>query len=194
MVMGLLVGGCIERYEFNGREVSEESIAYDIVGVDTDNRPFRLSDHLGQYVLLNFGYTFCPDVCPLTLADLSRSYTQLLQEESISAEDIIVVFVTIDPERDTLDKLGPYVHAFHSDFYGVYIEDGAEMEAMLKAYNITVRKRYRPADDGSVTYLVDHSAGVHVINSNGVERLFFPYNLGAEEMAADLSHLLNKES
>jgi protein SCO1/2 len=194
LLLTLLLSSCAERYVFNGRVIPDETIAYDIIGVDTKNQPFRLSDQRGRYVLLNFGYTFCPDICPLTLVELKSAYTKLLTQAKVTPEEIVVVFVTVDPARDTLDKLGPYVNAFHPDFYGVYIADEAELEKMLNEYKVVARKRYQPGPNDTVTYLVDHSGGIFVIDPNGVQRLYFAHNLGVDKIVADLAYLLNKRS
>lgn len=191
LVLGaILMTGCAAPYEFNGVEIENQTPAFDIVGVDGENQPFQLSEHRGEYVLVNFGYTFCPDVCPFTLADMSAAYEQLEAENADLSEELAMVFVSVDPERDTPDVLDAYTNAFHKDIYGIYIEDPQALETTKTAYGIFAEKN-EPADpENPDNYFVDHSAGIYVIDPDGNFRLFFPYETEVEQMVADLEHLL----
>lgn len=97
---------------------------------------FRLSEQRGKVVLLSFGYTACPDVCPTTLSQLRGLYGRL----GDSARDVEVVFVSVDPERDSASRLEQYVHAFHPRFTGLRLE-GEALASLLSAYEVTAVRR-----------------------------------------------------
>jgi len=191
LLLSLLLSACgSEKHEFTAAELPEQATAYNITGIDGELQPFQLSDHLGKYILLNFGYTFCPDVCPFTLVDLQKTYSQLLEQDTDLASKLSVVFVTVDPERDTIDKLGAYVNAFHNDFYGVRIEEETEFTRMMDAYSVVVSRRYEPGTDGETRYLVDHTAGIYVIDPEGKVNFFFKYGTQSDKIFADISYML----
>lgn len=171
-------------YTYQGSIIDPPAPAPDFVLDSTRGDLFRLSEQRGKYVLLYFGYTFCPDVCPTTLYDLSR----LTQSFAGRSADIQVVMVTVDPQRDTLDKLGPYVTTFDSQFLGLSGE-AATLEAVWQAYGV-----YRAENqvEGASGYLVDHTARVYLIDPQGNLRLTFPFGVSWEAMAADLEHLMGE--
>jgi protein SCO1/2 len=133
-------------------------------------------------VLLYFGYTFCPDVCPTTLYDLTR-VKEALGEDST---DIVVAMITVDPERDTPEMLFNYVTTFDPAFIGLS-DDIENLESMWSAYGV-----YRMLNDveSSAGYLVDHTARIYVIDRLGNLRMTFPFGMNWEGMADDLDHLL----
>jgi protein SCO1 len=158
----------------------------ELSGVNWDGRPFRLSEHKGQVAVVFFGYTYCPDVCPFTLAKMKQLYSRL----GARAEGVKVVFVSIDPQRDTVDKLAMYVPAFDRRFYGVRVEAEA-LEPALKAFDATVK--YGIPKGGLETegfYLVDHTANFFVVDRQGRLRLKFPPNATVDQMLPDLEKLL----
>jgi protein SCO1/2 len=142
-----------------------------------------LSDLRGQTVLLFFGYTFCPDVCPTSIADLTQAM-QILGPKK--ADKVQVVFVSVDPERDTPDRLREYLSYFNPDFLGM-TGTADELIAASTPFGIFYEKHDGTPATG---YLVDHTATITLIDKDGYVRLVFPYGLGADKMAEDLDHLV----
>lgn len=191
-ILTVLVSSCVERYEFNGVVIENETPAHDITGIDGDGEPFQLSDHRGEFVMVNFGYTFCPDVCPFTLADLSTAYRQLEEENPDLSEELSIVFVTVDPARDTPEQLKAYTDAFLEEMYGVYIGDEKALETTKSAYGV-FSETVPPEDpEKPDSYFVNHSAGVFVVDPDGNFRLYFPYETEVEQMVADMEYLLRR--
>jgi len=163
----------------------------DITGVDygrtlelTDHRgqKRRLEDFRGKAVVLFFGFTHCPDVCPTTLADMA----QVKRSLGPLGERVQVLFVTVDPERDTQDKLAKYVPAFDPGFLGLR-GDPEATRAVAKEFKVYFEKR-PGATPGE--YTVDHSAQSYVIDPQGRLRLFVRHERIGEDLAADLRTLL----
>ena len=163
----------------------------DISGVDygrgfelTDHqgKPRRLEDFRGKAVVVFFGFTQCPDVCPTTLADMAIAMKQLGPD----ADRVQVLMVTVDPERDTREVLAKYVPAFDARFLGLY----GDLEATrrtAKEFKIFFEKR---AGKTPGEYSIDHSAQSYVIDSQGRLRLFVRHDRITEDLAPDLRTLL----
>ena len=151
----------------------------------SDGSVFQLDDVKGKYILLSFGYTHCPDVCPTTLAQLRVAREKL----GADASKIAVVFISVDPERDTPEIVKNYAHAFADDFIGVSGKaeeiDAASAEFSAK-YKID--KSNSSAD---ASYEVSHSAYVYVIDPDFKLRLTIPFGAQAAEIAGDLQALIN---
>ena len=165
--------------------------ATDITGA-TFARDFRLTDHNGQVrtladfrgkvVAVFFGYIHCPDVCPTTLADFAAA----LQQLGPQADQVQVIFVTVDPERDTPDLLKQFVPAFNPGFLGMYT-DKETLRQLAKEYKVVYQKTsVKAADD----YLIDHSAGTYIYDQQGNLRLLMPYGSSPDAIAQDLKALL----
>jgi protein SCO1 len=175
-------------HPFTGTQIVPPAAAFDITGVDGEGTPFRLSEHQGEYTLVNFGYTFCPDICPLTLSDLARFYRELEEQNAALAAQVNVVFVSVDPERDTPEVLDAYTNAFHESFYGIHVADEATLEAIKEGYRVTSSKR--PAAGNADHYFVDHSTGIYVVDRDGNIPLFFSYDTEPAQILADMTYLL----
>ena len=132
-------------------------------------------------MVLFFGFTHCPDVCPTTLADVSNALKQLGPD----AQRVQVLFVTVDPERDTPEVLGKYVTAFDPGFLGLY-GDAAATQRAAKEFKVYYEKR--KTGDG---YSVDHSAQTYVIDPQGRLRLFIRHDRLASDLPDDLRTLLS---
>jgi protein SCO1/2 len=132
---------------------------------DQTGHPFTLSDQRGKAVLIFFGYTHCPDVCPTTLAAIGRAYKQLG-----SPQDLKVAFITVDPKRDSAQALGNYMKLFDPSFIGLS-GDEAALKAVYKEYGVYVE--IAPDASSTLGYSVTHSAAVYVIDKSGaiVDRL-----------------------
>ncbi len=171
-------------YTYQGSVIDPPSQAADFTLEATDGFVFRLAEQRGKVVLLFFGYTHCPDVCPTTLYD----YKQIIEQLGRQVDDVQFVFVTVDPERDTLEHLAAYVTAFDPRILGLSGSPEA-LNEVYAHYGVYVEKK----DVGSAAgYLVDHTARVYVIDRDGNLSLTFPFGMEAEAMAEDISHLLEE--
>lgn len=173
---------------FNGQVLDPPREAPDFSGLNWNGQPFRLSDHRGEVAILSFGYTYCPDVCPMTFWKMKDLYARLGEKSS----EVAFVFVSVDPKRDTPEKLAEYVSAFDPRFYGVHLDDEA-LETTIEAYGVTVRHvpLQNPVNlDGS--YNVDHTATYFVLDRRGRIRLQFPPKATVDELLPDLSALITE--
>lgn len=144
---------------------------------------FQLSELRGQVVLLYFGYTFCPDVCPTTLSDLRRVKSDLGDDSS----RVRVLFVTVDPERDTFEKVGEYMALFDPSFIGLSGSTD-ELERVWDAYGIYREETEFP--NSASGYLVNHTARVYLIDQDGNLRLSYSYGTPPEDIEHDIKILL----
>lgn len=150
---------------------------------DHNGRLRRLDDFRGRAVLLFFGYTTCPDVCPTSLAKFAEAVRALGERGS----RVQVLFVTLDPERDTAERLKAYVPWFHPDFLGLYA-DRAGTDALAKAFGVYSAKQQTESGLG---YVLDHTAGAYVFDPAGRLRLYLADGATVADIAADLGLLLD---
>jgi protein SCO1/2 len=149
----------------------------------SSNGQFKLSDHRGKVVVLEFGYTTCVDVCPVSLAALSDARKKL----GAAAAGVQVVFISVDPARDTPARLKSYLATFDPSFIGV-TGSQAQIDALLKAYGISAAKRV-PGGDAS-RYFMSHSSYLYFIDRKGMQRAMMPFGRPSDEMVHDLKLLL----
>jgi protein SCO1 len=142
---------------------------------DSEGQPFTLSRLAGAPALIFFGFTHCPDVCPTTLVKLAQV------RKAAGIADLKVLFVSIDPQRDTPEVLGRYVHAFDPQFEGVTGEPQA-IEALAHRFNVAVNRVELPGGD----YTMDHSAVVFLLNAQARVVAIFTPPFDSKLMAADL--------
>ncbi len=181
--LGLLIVISIPKpYTFQGSYFEQALPAADFTLQDQHGRPFTLSQQRGKVVLIFFGYTSCPDVCPTTLGE----YKKIAQRLGERADQVAFVMITADPERDTPERLGNYVSTFHPDFLGLTGSPEA-LQAVYDAYGVFVEKE---ESESKANYLVSHTSRVYVIDPDGNLRLTFPFGMAAESMAEDVLHLL----
>jgi protein SCO1 len=160
--------------------------APDFTLTDQSGQPFRLSDQKDKVVLLYFGYTYCPDVCPTSLSDFKR-VDQILGAD---ADRVRVVFVTVDPERDSPPRLKQYLAIFGPQSAFVGLSGTTEqMAPVYKAYNITHEKVPSKADPRD--YFVNHSAATFLIDRAGQWRVTENYGTSPEDFATDIRLVLN---
>lgn len=164
--------------------VLEEPVAVpDFALTDQNGQTFHLSDQSGSVVLLFFGYTQCPDVCPTTLATWRKVHEAL----SDDAARVRFVFVTVDPERDTVERLGLHVNAFNPDFIGLTGSE-EDLDAVYEFFDIVHEK---DTSSGSAAgYLVNHTATAFLLDPEGRWRLREKYGTPAEDIAHDIQQLL----
>ncbi|MGM0563398.1 MAG: SCO family protein [Pseudomonadota bacterium] len=198
LLIGMAIAGLALITGFFAREWSQQKTAPELENATlypSDFRPlppldltadngsrFSNEDLMGRWTLMFFGFTHCPDVCPNTLAVMAEAYEQLGDYQ----RDVQVVFVSVDPERDTLDKLGDYVGYFHKDFMGV-TADEETLDEMAGRMNIFFEKE-TPDEHGN--YEVNHSAAIFVINPEGRRHALMsaPHMPGA--MGSDLKTMM----
>ena len=168
--------------KFRSTDITGADYGKALALVDQHGQLRRLEDFRGKAVVLFFGYTHCPDVCPTTLADLA----QVMRQLGPLADRVQVLFVTVDPERDTQQVLAKYVPAFDPRFLGLR-GDAEATRAAAKEFKIYYEKR--PGKTPG-QYSVDHSAQTYVFDPQGRLRLFVRQERLAEDLAPDLRTLL----
>ena len=169
---------------FKGSDVTGSAFGRDFALVDFDGKPRTLADYRGKAVVLFFGYTQCPDVCPTTLSTLAEAMKQLGPD----ADRVQALFVTVDPERDTAELLKEYVPAFDTRFVGLR-GDAAQIEAVAKEFRIIFQKVPGRTPE---TYTVDHSAGIFVFDPAGRLRVYEGHGQPPDVLAHDLRALLRE--
>ena len=168
--------------KFESADVTGAGFGRDFSLTDSSGKPRGLADFRGKVVVVFFGFTQCPDVCPTALATLAEAIGKLGPE----GERVQGVFITIDPERDTPELLSRYVPAFHPRFVGLR-GDAAATERVAKEFKVVYRKA-QGATPGS--YTMDHSAGMFVFDPQGRLRLYVSHGQRADALAHDLRELL----
>ncbi|MCC7328088.1 MAG: SCO family protein [Burkholderiales bacterium] len=185
LVFLLLCAGCTpEGPKFKSSDVTGSKLGKDFVLSDPTGRSRSLADYRGKAVVVFFGYTQCPDVCPTTLATLAAAMKQLGPD----ADRVQVVFITVDPERDTPELLAQYVPAFDPRFVGLY-GDAAATERVAHEFKVIYQKQPGTTPGN---YTVDHSAGVFAFDPQGRLRLYIGHGQSPEVFAHDLKALLHE--
>lgn len=192
VVAAFLLAGCQpppQPASFQGTDLTGVPFAQDVATLpqefalnDHNGQARTLADFRGKVVAVFFGYTHCPDVCPTTLSDFAAA----LQQLGAQADRVQVVFVTVDPQRDTPELLRQYVPAFNPAFLGMYADEET-LKRLAKAYKVVYQKTSVNAPDD---YLVDHSTGSYVYDPQGKLRLLIPYGSSPGAIAQDLRALL----
>jgi len=159
-------------------------LAPDFALQGSDGRELKLSRHLGKVVALGFGYTSCPDVCPTTLAELAQARKKL----GAVGKDFQVIYVTVDPERDSVERLRDYVTAFDPTFIGA-TGSPTQLADVRKAYGIQISKQ--PIAGSHAAYLVHHSSFVYFIDRTGKLRSMMPFGgRSVDDIVNDIGVLL----
>lgn len=169
--------------KFKASDVTGASFGRDFALIDHTGKPRTLADYRGKAVVIFFGYTQCPDVCPTTLAALAEAMKALGPD----ADRVQVLFVTVDPDRDTQSLLAQYVPAFDPRFVGLY-GDAAATERVAKEFKIIYQKQPGPTPG---TYTVDHSAGTFIIDPQGRLRVYVSHGQSPDVFVHDLRELLH---
>ena len=187
LICGLVIvpiAGCGESKlpsPFKASDVSSQYAQADFHLADAGGNPRTLADYRGKVVAMFFGYTHCPDVCPTTLADMAQ-VMRLLDKD---AGKVQVLFVTLDPARDTREMLAQYVPAFHPAFVGLSGDAVATAQA-AKAFGVMYQKQ----EGKNGGYTLDHSAGTYLIAPDGKFVLLAPYQQKTEWLVQDIKLLL----
>jgi len=185
VLLCLSLAGCGAREPaaFRSADLSGADFGRALVGFsDHHGTPRTLADFKGQVVIVFFGYTLCPDVCPTTLA----RFAEVVKTLGRDAPRVQVLFVTLDPERDTAAKLAAYVPWFDRSFIGLY-GDAAATAAAAREFKVFFERRPGSAALG---YSIDHSAGAYVFDPAGRIRLYVKDDAPVDAVAGDLKMLL----
>lgn len=149
----------------------------------SDGKPFDLARYRGKVVVLEFGYTHCTEVCPVSLFALAQARKLL----GADAARLQVVFITVDPARDSVARLHGYLAHFDPGFIGA-TGSPAQIEAVLKAYGIEAAKRMAAGSDGG--YMMSHSSYLYFVDTRGMLRALMPFGRPAADIAHDVQLLL----
>jgi protein SCO1/2 len=168
--VGLLFGlpaylKSLEPHRFHGSYYQDSKAASDFELIGQDGQPVRLSDFKNKIVLLDFGFTHCPNICPMALANIAAVYRKLTPEEQARVQ---VLFVTVDPRRDTPEVLRGYVRFFDRSFIGL-TGSAEQIETTKKEYGVYSEEIARPGGD----YTVDHSAYLYILDRQHRLRLTY---------------------
>jgi protein SCO1/2 len=182
VVAAALLAAC-SKPAFNNVDITGANYANAFSLTDHTGAKRTLADYRGKLVVIFFGFTQCPDVCPTTLQEMAEVRRSL----GADADRVQVLFVTVDPERDTREVLAQYVPAFDPTFVGLY---GSADETARTAKNFKVFYQKVPGPT-ETSYTMDHTAGSYVIDTTGQPRLFLRHNQGPAPIVADLRRLLS---
>ncbi len=181
MLVVLSLAGCGGDARFQLTDVTGADFGKELNLTDHQGRPRTLADFRGKVVAVFFGFTHCPDVCPTTLND----FALVMKELGKDAQRLQVLFVTVDPERDTPQVLAQYVPSFHPSFVGLYGDAEATARA-AKSFKVFYQKQPQPGG----SYTVDHAAGTYILDGEGRLRLFAQYGAGPQALLHDIRLLL----
>ena len=180
----LILTACSPKPEFKNIDITGgTAFGKDFSLVDPDGKVRTLADFKGKVVVVFFGYTQCPDVCPTTLTEMQQVMTILGPQ----SDKVQVLFVTVDPQRDTAAILKQYVPAFDPRFLGLRPADDTALEKVAKDFKIYYKK-VPGVSAGS--YTMDHTAGSYAFDPDGRLRLYIKHAQGPETLAHDLKELL----
>ncbi|MBX3675609.1 MAG: SCO family protein [Rhodocyclaceae bacterium] len=182
LTLALLLAGCDTQPQFGNTDISAAGYATDFALTDHNGKPRTMADFRGKAVVIFFGYTQCPDVCPTTMTGMAEAM-KLLGED---ASKVQVLFVTVDPERDTPQLLAQYVPVFNPSFLGLYA-DAQTIARTAQEFRIFYKKQ---PGSTPTTYTVDHTAGSYVYDPQGRLRLYVKHGEKPEVIAKDLRLLI----
>ncbi len=168
--------------KFSSVDVTGASYAKDFELTDHNGQVRRLGDFKGKVVVMFFGYTQCPDVCPTSMAELAEVKKAL----GADGDKLQGIFVTVDPARDTPEVLKGYMENFDPTFLALYTTP-EKLETLAKDFKVYYK---RVNGQTPTSYTMDHSAGSYIYDTQGNLRLFTRYGSGAQVLAADIQQLL----
>ena len=172
-----------DAYEFRGGEITPPRTAPPLDLVDQNGEPFTLAQEEGNVLLVYFGYTTCPDLCPTTLNDFAIVKEELGEDGA----NVRYLLVTFDPARDTTERLREYLGFFDPAFIGLRGTE-EQTEAFKQAYGITTKRVEYP--ESATKYLIDHTALIYVIDKQGRLRLTYAYGTDPAAIVEDVRYLL----
>lgn len=185
----LILGACSDgkQASFNAIDVTGADYAKDFALTDHNGQSRTLADFKGKVVVMFFGYTQCPDVCPTTMGEMVAVKQALNAGGRTDGDKVQVLFITVDPERDTPAIMKSYMAAFDPSFLALYAGTPEQLTALAKDYKVYYKKV-----DGKTpgSYTMDHSAGQYIYDPQGRLRLYARYGSGVESLTADIRQLL----
>jgi protein SCO1/2 len=167
--------------KLDGVNVSDAGLGGEFNLMDHSGHQRRLVDFRGKVVAILFGYTHCPDVCPTTLLE----YSSVAKELGADADKLAVLFISVDPQRDTPEVLAGYVPHFGRQIWGLSGNPG-QLASVMRAYRVVARKVAEPGGG----YSVDHSAGSYLLDRQGQVRVYEPYGTASTALVHDIRQLL----
>jgi protein SCO1/2 len=194
LFIGLVLAGVIlavaafaRPYQFQGTRIEPAFGALDASLTDQNGQAFALNDFRkpggqGKLALVFFGYTHCPDVCPLTMAE----FKQIKEQLGDKAGAVSFVFITVDPQRDSPENIQTYLRNFDETFIGL-TGDEAALQPVWDHFGVYREKQELGSAAG---YLMDHSSRLYLLDAEGRMVMTFSYGMQADEIAADIRHLL----
>ncbi|WP_313951496.1 SCO family protein [Accumulibacter sp.] len=178
----LLLAACSQPVVFRSTDITGVDWGKNLALTDHNGQPRQLADFKGKAIIVFFGYTQCPDVCPTTLLAMREALSRLGED----AKRVQVLFVTLDPTRDTAQLLSEYVTAFDPGFIGLH-GDQAAIAAAAKEFKVFYAKQAGSTPD---SYTIDHSTGSFVFDPQGRLRLLVRHGESPDSVASDLKLLL----
>ncbi|MBL0121205.1 MAG: SCO family protein [Betaproteobacteria bacterium] len=183
LLVALLLAACESKPVFNSLDVAGiQGYGSDFRLIDHTGKPRTMADFRGKVVVMFFGYTQCPDVCPTTLSDMR----QVMEKLGKDAAHMQVLFVTVDPKRDTQELLSKYVPAFNPTFIGLY-GDQAATDKVAKDFKIVHQIQEGKTPE---SYTIAHTAASLVFDPKGQLRLFVSYGMDVNKLTADIKLLM----
>lgn len=182
LLAGLLLGCQPEAEPFVATDIAGAQFASGLQLTAHDGSKKGLADFKGKIIVVFFGYTHCPDVCPTTMSDLAKTMRLMADKSQL----VQVLFVTLDPERDSTEVLKKFVPSFYPSFIGL-TGSRAEIDVVSKNFKVFAQKQ---ATNHPQQYTLDHTAGAYVYDQQGQLRLYFKYGQTPKDMAHDLMLLL----
>jgi protein SCO1 len=187
LLMFVLVACADKKVAFNSVDITGATYAQDFSLPDVDGKTRTMKDFAGKVVVVFFGFTQCPDVCPTTMAEVAAVKKALDKNKAGDGDKLQAAFITIDPERDTTPVLKAYVANFDASFVGLRPASPEALADAAKAFKIYYKK-----SDGKTptSYTMDHTAASYVFDPKGRIRLFTRYGSGADKLTEDVKQLL----
>ncbi len=185
LLLALALTSCAAPHQFAGTPLSAPHPA-PAQALQSADGPVSLLGFKGQYVFVYFGYTYCPDICPVTLMTLKHVREELADQ----GDRVQVIMVSVDPERDTPESLATYVGYFDDSFIGMTGEK-AEIDALGEPFGVYYEKGEGSEATG---YLINHSALVYLLDPDGNARVAYPHSVTTEEILTDLQYFFRTES
>jgi protein SCO1/2 len=177
-----ILSGCTS-YAFKAATIEPPDQAYNFALTDQNEKEFTLSQVKGKVALVFFGYTNCPDVCPATLSDLQI----VLKRLGTNATNVAVLFVTVDPERDTPERLRRFVSLYDPATIAL-TGTSDELTAVYKAYGAGAQRRDTP--ESALVYMMDHTSTITVIDKQGQRRLLIGFGTPIDDIVSDINALI----
>jgi protein SCO1/2 len=185
----LLNASCLgaSQYEYKGTMYNPPASLPDFELNDTDGQTFHLSQVKGDVALIYFGYTYCPDVCPLTMYDVKEALDGL----KTGKERVHVIFISVDPERDTPEVLGRYMAGFGPEFKGL-TDEFEKVKEVMKPFGVYAEKE--STSDSAAGYLVSHSARLFLVDPQARLLVTYPFGFEVDDLRSDLDYVLQQET